>query len=257
MSDPHVDILRYRITTGGGISYKGPASLCFSNHLGNFRTKDDHLEIEPSEHFATVGDARDAIEPFLKGWEIDADLKRNVGMLRFIFETAGVVDRAPPPPGSPQVIHVEGISHIHISATASLHLTCIKYPEPPSQFSATPDVLYAYRRWLAFHDGREPLPATAYFILTIAERSAGGRREAAQTYRIDAEVLRKVGELSSTRGSEMTARKADSQRQYHDLSPDEESWLQQALRMLIQRLGEHASGAATLSQITLADLPSL
>lgn len=257
MRDPHVKTLYYQITTGEGISYRDPEPLNFSNHFGDFSAANNRLAVEVSEHFTEVADAREAIEAFLKSWEIDADLNRNVGMLRFKFETADVIDRNPPPPGTPQVLYVKGISAIQIGSTASLHLTCKKYPEPPSQFVATPDVQYAYRRWLAFRAGREPLPAMAYFVLTVAEQSANGRRSAAQTYQIELDVLSKIGELSSTRGSEMTARKADNQRQYRELTQQEEAWLELAVRALIRRLGEYASGAKTLVRIALSDFPSI
>jgi hypothetical protein len=40
----------------------------------------------------------------------------------------------------------------------------------------------------------------AYACLTILEVSTEGRKEAAATYRIDVDALRKLRELSSTRG---------------------------------------------------------
>lgn len=257
MHDPYVKVLYYQITTGEGISYLDPEPLNFSNHLGDFNAANNRLAVKVSEHFAEVTDAREAIEAFLKSWEIDTDLNRNVGMLRFKFETADVIDRNPPSLGTPQVLYAKGVSAIRISSTASVHLACKKYPKPPTQFVATPDVQYAHRRWLAFRASRDPLPAMAYFVLTVAEQSASSRRSAAQIYQIELDVLNKIGELSSTRGSGMTARKADNQRQYRELTQQEKAWLELAVRALIRRLGEYASGAKTLVRITLSDFPSI
>lgn len=256
MRDPHVKAVYYEIMSGEGISYRDPEALEFSNHLGSFYASENRLQVMPTEHFASGTDAREALEPFLKAWEINADLTRNIGMLRFKFEKIDVIDRDPSPPGSPQVLHVGSISHVHATSNFSLHLTCSKYPEPPAAFNATPEVTHAYRRWLRFHSGKEPLQAMSYFVLTVAENSASGRSAAAVLYEIDSDVLRKIGELSSTKGDGLTARKAGALNQYHDLSSTERHWLEKAVRLLISRLGEHASGAQ-LSRLTFSDLPDL
>jgi hypothetical protein len=68
--------------------------------------------------------------------------------------------------------------------------------------------------------------------------------------------LYKIGELTSTRGDAMTARKAPVGGQFRELTASESAWLEQATRRIIKRLGEHASGAA-LSQIEMKDLPKI
>jgi hypothetical protein len=236
-------LLVYEIVSGEGISYRDPDPLTFSNHLANFDVAENRLRITPAEHFANEEEAREAIEPFLRAWEIDTDLKSNIGMIRFKFARVDVVDRDPPPPGSSQVIHVKGASYMVFGGSASLHLTCSKYPEPPAAFRATPEVQHAYRRWLGFRSGKEPLQAMSYYVLTVAESAAGGRQAAARKFQIQEDVLGTIGRLSSTKGDETTARKAGAGNQYEDLSAGEKRWLEEAVRLLIRRLGEHASGA--------------
>jgi len=70
------------------------------------------------------------------------------------------------------------------------------------------------------------------------------------------DVLRKLGELTSTKGHPTTARKAPQGGQFQDLTEAEKDWLEQAIRRLIRRLVEHASGA-NLTMLTLSDLPKL
>lgn len=248
--------MHYEVGSGEGISYRNPEPVSFSNHLGTFDLGDNKLRIAPTEHFSDEDEARRAVEPFLRAWEIEADLSSNVGMIRFKFERVELVDRDPPPPGSPQVIEVKGASMMLVGASASLHLTCTKYPQPPKTFRATPEVQHAYRRWIGFRSGKEPLQSMAYFVLTLLESAAGSRQSAARSFQIDVAVLGTIGRLSSTKGDESTARKAGPGNQFQELSGAEKQWLEEAVRRVVHRLGEHASGAP-LTLISLTDLPSI
>ena len=210
----------------------------------------------PAEHFPNEIDARQAVEPFLRAWEIKADLTSHIGMICFKFVGAEVIDRNPPPPGSPQVIEVSGTSMATASCSGSLHLTCSKYPQPPKTFRATPEVQHAYRRWMGYRLGKEPLLSMANFVLTYFEQATGGRKKAAQTLHIGMKVLRKIGELNSKKGDESTARKAPRGNKFQELSDSEKQWLEETICRVIYRFGEHASGSP-LPLISLRDLPSL
>lgn len=256
MRDPHVQAMHYEVSSGEGISYRNPEPVSFSNHLGTFDLSDGKLRIVPTEHFADEDDARRSVEPFLQAWEIETDLTSNIGMIRFNFARAEVIDHSPPPPGSPQVIEVKGASMVSFGCSVSLHLTCSKYPQPPKTFRATPEVQHAYRRWLGYRLGKEPLQSMAYFVLTLPEFAAGSRQSAARSFQINVDILRTIGRLSSTKGDESSARKAAQGNQFEELSGSEKQWLEVAMRRIIYRLGEHASGAP-LALISLRDLPSL
>jgi hypothetical protein len=256
MRDPHVDRLHYEIGSGANISYRDPPPVSFATSLGQFDLRDGKVTFEPAEHFATEEEARDAVTPFLRSWEVEADLAKNYGTIRFKFVRADLTDRDPPKPGEPQVINVMGAGVVVVAGTATLHLGLHKYPDPPAAFRSTPEVELGYRRWTRFLEGKEPLPSMAYFILTLLESAAGGRPAAASTFRVDRRVLAELGRLSSTKGDGQSARKLRTGQPLDELTGAESNWLQQAVRLLIRRLGEHASGAP-LSDITLNDLPSL
>jgi hypothetical protein len=96
----------------------------------------------------------------------------------------------------------------------------------------------------------------AYFVLTLLERVAGSRSDAANVFMIHPDVLNTVGKISSNKGDAATARKVDRSLQFSDLLGREQSWLNLAVRALIRRMGEHASGAP-LTQLTMQDLPPL
>lgn len=256
MRDPHVHAMHYKVSSGEGISYRNPEPMSFSNYVGTFDLSDGNLRIAPTEHFPDENDARRAVDPFLRAWEIEADLTSNIGMIRFKFDRVEVIDRDPSPPGSPQALNVNTASMAVASDNVSLHQTCKKYPPPPKTFYATLEVQHAYCRWLGYRSGKESLQSMAYFVLTLLESVAGGRKGAARSFQIDVSVLRTIGRLSSTKGNENTARKTAPGNQFQELSGPEKKWLEEATRRVIHRLGEHASGTP-LTLISLSDLPNL
>ena len=258
MRDPHVQTMHYTIGSGEGISYQDPEALSFSNHLGDFELVDQELRIQPTEHFSDEQEARTAIEPFLRDWEVESDLTANVGAIRFTFTRVELIDRDPPLPRGPLVINMKAaIGAFAVTATASLHLTYRMYPKPPQTFCATSEVQLAYRRWVGFRSGKEPLQAMAYFGLTLLYSLlpvvGSGRHE---PFKSISPSLTIFGRLSSTKGDESTARKAVPGVQFQDLSGAEKQWLEEAVRRVIHQLGQHASGTA-LTQLTMNDLPRI
>lgn len=240
MSDLHVERLHYRVSSDASIAYKDPEPITIKNYLGEFRLSNGTLVVTPSEHFSGEPEAKKAVEPFLRAWEMEADLLSQIRSIRFGFERSEIIDRNPPRPGERAMLSVESCSHVHLAENVSLVLTRKKYPAPPVRFTTTRDVEMAYRRWLGFKDGKESLPSMAYFVLTILEQAAGGRKEAAATYAVEKAILDQVGNLSSTKGDPETARKAAAASVA--LTEPERLWLEDATRKLIFRLGEHASG---------------
>ena len=258
MRDPHVERVHYKIGCGEGTSYQDPRPLEFFNRLGRFAAKDGRLTVEPADHFADQDAALAVIDPFVRGWEIVSDLTGNIGTIRFKFEKMDIIDRSPPSPGSHHLIDVQAVAWEFTTSTPTIHITRRTYPDPPETFQTTGDVELAYQRWRAFKEGRESLQTMAYFIYTLFKSKAGGVKEAeaARVFDVDRKILGKVSELSSTRGGPATARKASSSRQFNDLTGSEKEWLNQAVRLLIRRLGEHASGEP-IARLKLDDLPCL
>ena len=253
MNDPHVEALYYEIGTGNeNISYGDPPQTSFENQIGCFKLADCKLTVELNEHFADEQEACKLVDPFLRSWEIETDLTANIGQIRFNFQSSKIVDRDPPPPGESRVVQVKGASVIAFAGSVTAHITCGKYPDPPTAFATTPEVELAHNRWARYREGKEPLQSMAYFILDLIITKVGSRKQAADTFQISRNVLGKIGELSSIKGDANTARKAD----YVDMTGGENSWLEAAVRKVILRLGEHASGEP-LDKITLIDLPKL
>jgi hypothetical protein len=98
----------------------------------------------------------------------------------------------------------------------------------------------------------------AYAILSlVAKELAPTRDEATKRFQIDRAVLSKIGELTAeNRGDSTTARKFEG-KPLRDLSGAEKYWLEEAIRRVILRLGEHVSAAGSVTRLELRDLPPL
>lgn len=231
MNDPHVETLTYVLYQDDTIEYAAPA-LTFSTAVFTGELSGTSLIIRPLHHFASPEDVRPVIEPFLAAWRIDAGLKHGRDDFRFSFASANVVDRNPTP----------GTNSVHLSATigarGDVHLKVSRkeYPSPPVGFQVTPEVEVLWDRFNAYLAQREPLLSMAYFCLTLLER--GDRKAAAKHYNIDFPLLNKLGEITSTRGDNHTARKATATKR---LSPQERTWIEEAIKAIIRHIAEGRS----------------
>ncbi len=255
--DLHVVSLRYKLRPSDRVSYISPPPLEFETEEVQFRLVDGKLTCEMKTHVSTGEEARAFVEPVLKAWEADADLRWNRGELRFEFDGTEIIDRSPPAPGV-----IRGSAHVLLGVlalsavgTVSVHVSRTAYPEPPGSFRLNPDAESVLLRYQGYIDGREPLLSMAYFCLTVLETQAGGRKAAAIAYGIEGAVLGKMGELASRRGDRSTARKAFAG-PAQPLAGPERVWLEAAVKALIWRLGD-SRDATVLSLITMADLPRL
>lgn len=206
-------------------------------------------------HVASVDEARQAVEPAIRAWEVDADLRWGRSGLQFAFDGADVVDRTPAPSGVAHATAFVGtVGATILTGSASVHVSRAQYPSPPPPtFRLSPDAESILVRYDGCRNGREPLQSMAYFCLTFLEEKARSRKGTEKTYRIDRPVLSKMGELTSTRGDSKTARKADA---LQPLTAVESAWLEAAVKMLIWRVGD-TRGLGALPPITMADLPNL
>ncbi|MBI4643263.1 MAG: hypothetical protein HY743_05935 [Deltaproteobacteria bacterium] len=130
------------------------------------------------------------------------------------------------------------------------------YPNPPNFFKISPDALTLWQRYEGYLNNREPLQSMGYFCFSLLKFRAGGLKNAEKMYRINFEVLKKLSELTSTKGDEKTARKFESVISLGPLSAVENEWIKTAVRIIIRRVGE-IDNAPSLPIITMNDLPKL
>ena len=257
--DFHVVSLRYSLRPSDRVTYVNCPSVIFDREESLFCLAEGKRTCEMKTHFSTAEAARAVVEPVLRAWEVDADLRRNRGELRFTFDGAEIIDHSPVPLGVVRA-HAHIVQSLQVTCGAgivSVHVECANYPNPPGMFRLNPDAESILLRYQGHLDGREPLPAMAYFCLTVLEsKVAGGPRRklrAGAEYRIDKAVIKNMGELSTDHGDLLNARKATAMK---PLTGQERAWLEAAVKMLIWRLGDTRDLSA-LALITMADLPRL
>src|SRR5438094_939565 len=137
----HVVALLYRLQPGGHVSYPDLPPLAFENEVARFGLEKNQLRCDMKLHVATSEEARALVDPALRDWEMEIELARGPGELRFIYENAEIIDRTPAIPG---VIR----GHVMVAAQEALlvstgnltcHITRGKYPDPPVGFHLSPD----------------------------------------------------------------------------------------------------------------------
>ena len=255
--DFHVVSLRYRLEHRDDVNFNNPPPVEHETDEAKLQLKDGILSCELKAHYGTESEARAAIEPILRAWELDAAIRENLFGLRFKFEKAEIIDRSPTIPGKTRIfVHTGSISLDAFLAGAGVQASRAKYPDPPLTFHVTPDVESVWLRFKGYIDGREPLLSMAYFCLTVVEANARGRRVAAKKFGIEENVLNKLGELTSKRGDRLTARKVRGTTPMPPLTDNEISWVVSVIKALILRIGD-SRDVATLPKIKMADLPNL
>ena len=208
------------------------------------------LTLEPKEHFESEAELRPLADDFVRGWEITAGMQSDRPVFDFRFEGSNIKDRNPTP--GTATAHLT--NHMHASDTVQTERSAATYPTPPQDFRLTPEVEVLWNRYCRFLEGGELLLSMGYFCLTFLEsRFLGGdkRRQAANHYDIDFDVLDKLGDLTSTRGDHTTARKASPATT--PLSDGETAWINAAIKAIIKHLATRQLGQS----LTMTDLPSL
>ena len=258
MNDPHVVRLKYKLVTGESVSYNSPPPIVFSDPAFELKLEGGTLIAEMKEHHASPGSAMESVRPTLRAWEIQTALKYGRDALRFELDSSEMIDRNPPPPGSKTVHAVSGTAKLSFTTSAKCHVVRSEYPAPPTAFKATPLVELLWNRLQQYLDRKDLLATTGYACLSAIQAQATGRGKASNQYRIDRDVLDKLGELTSEVGDELTARKFDASSSKRAHTPGERNWLVEAVKMLIRGVAEYEHNpGAPLKQITLADLPKL
>ena len=274
MNAPHVETLTYTVETTGPHTHdygEAKALLHKVSGVGEFRIKDGILTVKPCIHCSNAQTARHLVEPHLRDWEIHNDLTGCYGALRFRFSGSSVIDRNPPE-GSNRY----GFSdQVAMADELAISIKPDKYPKPPpSTFLPTDVVRDAHSRWQQYKEGKEPIRAMAYYVLTRLDLEAKAvattnkpRQTAALYFNISKKVLDKIGQISSMPGQGGSARKAgqDLDNPYvpHNANGEEiqrinsklDAWLQDTMVKVILHLADAGNNQG--SQLSMRDLNSL
>ena len=240
MNDPHVVALHYNIEHASWIDYSKADPLEFREQAFEVSVADKRVRFAMNDHFATEQQARDAVEDFIRGWELDAALARGPGVFKLRFDKSDIVDRNP----TPGVIRVR-VNPIGVAVSLSQpHATVSPrdFPKPPSTgLTPSPDVESMFFRYAGYREGREPLATMAYFCLDVLLATTGKRKgrlkAAAKRYRVSQRVLNRLSDLTSKKGG-AGSRKAEGV--YRDFTPEERQFVEAAVTTIIRRAAEVA-----------------
>jgi hypothetical protein len=258
MSEKHVVSISYCVSSDKNISYNNPPAVNVSREAYDLMLADGILTVTMKEHHPTLGSAIERVRNELRAWEIQTALELGPGHIKFEYKDAEIVDLDPPPSGVPQVLSMDVACGLSLSVTADCHIAKGRYPDPPSRFAASPMVEHLWNRYEMYLAKRDLLTTMGYVCLSMIQSDAGSRRQASVKYKIDRDVLDKLGSLTSDVGDESTARKFDQRSTKRAHTATEKSWVEEVVKHIIHRVGEYDFDAsAALSPITMASLPPL
>ena len=254
VNDPHVVALIYRVyqDENSTVDYSKAMPLVgLEEPTFQLAVQDQKARFEFKVHYATVGEAREAIEDYIRVWEFHANLELGAPGFQLKFDRPEIVDRNQTP--SMPMLHAQPAKAQAPASQPRLLLAPTAYPSPPSRISLNPDVQTMYQRYMGYRRGNEPLASMAYFCLTVLEYSAGKkRRAAAKKYQIGLRVLGRIGMLSEKKGG-FEARKAAGV--VTELTKAERRFLEEAVRTMIRRAAEKAYDPhMNMPVISLSDL---
>ena len=188
--------------------------------------------------------------PFIRNWEFAACFAHGHDHFHLDFDKSEIIDR------NPAKGDVSLSAHARLgrpTATVRLTMRHSRYPPTPIRIdSSHPDVKTLHDRYRGYKDGKELLPSFAYYCFTELLRQAqGGVAKVARRYSISQPVLKKISQLSSTKGG-VEARKAIGAND--PFTKEEREFLEKALPRLILRVAEYHGGQHNLPKITMGDL---
>ena len=265
MNDPHVVALLYRVKHSESIDYSEAQPLVLDKPAFLLEVKDNQARFELKEHYATEGEAREAIEEYIRAWEFHACLENGPDAFGLKFQKAEILDRNP----TPGVLSIRATIRSGIpTVSATLTLGFRSFPSPPSDFSLLGlrdlYVRTMFDRHMNYRRRCALLTEVAYFCLTrlecmaekIKRNKESNRKAASRYFQIDKEVLGEIGRLSSTKGGPAGARKGGGVS--NDLANEERRFLVEAIKKMIRRAAEKAYNPdANLEKISLSDFPPL
>lgn len=242
-------ILFYKLDTC--TIFQEALSVTGENNIGKFKLENEILIVELKKEYNTTKEARDAINPVLKSWQIEDEIIRvTTSGFRFAYWKASMQHIPNQISDGQEKIKYEK------NYNDTLIIASRIYPQFPKTIFTT-EMESAWIRYKKAKIGiGESIQSASYYLLTVAINYTGKNfKEAASFLLFDHRILKKIGELSSTRGTLFTSRKSTNNN-FLELKREEIIWLDHAVKYLLIQLGIINGGEAP-KKIELNDLPKL
>ena len=170
MNDPRVVSLTYKIALNPGVDYSEAREFDQETEVGQIKVGSGKVTIFLKDHFASEEQAKEAVAPLIRCWEMDDLLSGRDSHWRLELEDSQIIDRSPPQT-EPGIINVGGRFKGGISKVSiSLDVLKTEYPQPPIEVNfntESPDFLEMYNRYVGYKSGKESLEGVSYFCLTM------------------------------------------------------------------------------------------
>src|SRR5437773_5847513 len=137
MNDPHVVALIYRLKHAESVNYDKAPALEHETDTFVVRISQREARFEMKEHFASDESARQAVQPFIRAWELSASLERGSAEFELVFQSAEIEDRKPQPGA---VLNASSGTVVTAGQTVSLVVSRTRFPDPPVGFTVNADV---------------------------------------------------------------------------------------------------------------------
>ena len=252
MNDPHVVTLYYGIKHVKSVDYDNAPQLSHDHPEFIVTIQKDRAKVTMKSHFSSVEGARAKVEPLLRAWELTAALQMGPREFEFDYVGANVIDRTPPPGSITSGAALMAVSTFAAEATHARS----KYPAPPPPGLTRDEAVdLMFARFCRYREGGTTLADAGNFCLTVLKHYSGGRRRAALRYAVAERVLRRLGELTATKGGNEARKAAGVTGRFTNA---ERCWIEETMKRLVLRAAEVASDPSGIrQQITMADLPTL
>jgi hypothetical protein len=204
VNDPHVAALHYDLLIGPGVDFANAPPLCHSEPAFDVRLEPHKAKFTMKRHFATEQDALNVVQPFVDAWNVWTGLELLPNRFRLAYSHSEIIDRAPTP--GIHALHARNLTtHSPELGRPLLTVHWNRFPSPPPKYQVSPEVNAMYLQFCAYSDSIVPLVHMAYFCLTVLEQgispnpTVGTRKRqmAAKKFAIHADVLQKIGHLST------------------------------------------------------------
>ncbi|MGD9711832.1 MAG: hypothetical protein AB7V46_07185 [Thermomicrobiales bacterium] len=260
--DPTVLALYYKVSPVELVEFENLALGQFTNDGFDIEIDDaGNARMAPTSHYATEAEARNALEPLLRAWEINAAIQFGDGRIRFTFrfKNSTIQDRAF---GDGKNLTATLSAQSQLTANAVISEKHERLPTPPSNFALSDEVERIWFRWTAYREGREPIASVAYYCITVLENwiileqaqlgnSIGKRevrRHAGSRLGFENAVLNDFAELCSEVGDYSQRRKEHA----HDdtlkrpFTETEIQWMERILLKVTERIGQYSANSGVI-----------
>ena len=255
MNSPRVIALQYRIEHDQSVDYSKAEPVDHDEEDFSIRIEDNRVRFDMKVHVATVDSAKDAVESYIRSWELDAALRGRPGQFKLRFDRSEIRDRNPT---TGEMLATKEFLAPSYAATVTRRSQA--YPEPPAGVSLKRNdhVSRMFARYEDYCHHGWYLTDMAYFCLTamrdLSDRGDddGVKRE----YGISGNVLKTFRRIANKGGPDERRKEQDVDKR--GLTPDERRFLEEAVKRFIRRVAEVAqSPDGSPQKITLGDLPKV